>query len=171
MFLTHTPMCVSTVNSGYFPESREQKYSVNKISCSSGGIRTRDPWSSRAVCCQLGYRRCPITRGSLSPNVLAAGKTKWTIKKLKNANLIWWKNIKGYAPEVSGIQAPVQLMAHTGPSPLPYRTLQDLHPTQSTSPPASNPSHRAGPVPLGEKARQIPITLSHQGQQKALNLY
>ena len=50
-------------------------------------------------------------------------------------------------------------------------TLPDLHPTQSTSPPASNPSHYAGPVPLGEKTRQIPITLSHQGQQKALNLY
>ena len=132
----------------YFSESCAKKYNL-------GGIRTQDPCYSRTVSYQLDYRGCPNY-----------------VKKFSNTNyLIWWKNIKGYAPEVSGIQAPVQLMAHTGPSPLPYRTLQDSHPTQSTSPPASNPSHYTGPVPLGEKARQIPITLSHQGQQKALNLY
>ena len=114
MFFTHTPMCVSTVYSVLSPSP------VQKIiqPCYSGGLRTQDPCYSRAVSYQLDYRGCPNY-----------------VKKFSNTNyLIWWKNIKGYAPEVSGIQAPVQLMAHTGPSPLPYRTLQDLHPTQSTSP-------------------------------------
>ena len=61
-FFTHTPMCVSTVYS-VLPESCE------KISqaCYSGGIRTHNPYNSRAVSYQLGYRDCPVARGSLNP--------------------------------------------------------------------------------------------------------
>ena len=59
VFLTHTPMCVSTCTQ-YFPESCEK---ISQV-CYSGGIRTHDPRNSRAVSYQLDYRDCPVARGS-----------------------------------------------------------------------------------------------------------